>query len=64
LLAVNPNAGRVYAMTLNRTYYGRGNQLYRELWVWLLESELREAMTMPAFIRRMELNLSRYGKGR
>ena len=60
LLAVNPKAGRVYAMTLNRTYYGRGNQLYRELWAWLLEHELREAMTMPAFIRRLELNLSRY----
>ena len=62
LLAVNPNAGRVYSMTLNRTYYGRGNQLYRELWAWLLENELSEAMTMPAFIRRLELNLSRYGK--
>jgi len=64
LLAVNPEAGRVYAMTLNRTYFGRDNQLYRELWAWLLEGELREAMTMPAFIRRMELNLSRYRKGR
>ncbi|MDR3076589.1 MAG: beta-lactamase family protein [Synergistaceae bacterium] len=64
LLAVNPDEGRVYAATLNRTYYGRENQLYRELWAWLLERELREAMTMPAFIRRMELNLARYRKAK
>ena len=62
LLAVNPEKGRVYAMTQNRAYYGRDNQLYRELWAWLLEDELREAMTMPSFIRRLKLNLERYVK--
>jgi CubicO group peptidase (beta-lactamase class C family) len=60
LLAVNPSEGRVYAMTLNRTYYGRDNQLYRELWAWLLEPELLESMTMRGFTRRLALNLDRY----
>jgi CubicO group peptidase (beta-lactamase class C family) len=64
LLAVSPARGRVYAMTLNRTYYGRGNQLYRGLWALLLETELREAMTMGAFTRRLELNLERYCRAR
>ncbi|MDR1581507.1 MAG: beta-lactamase family protein [Synergistaceae bacterium] len=40
LLAVNPKKGRVYALCCNRTYYGRNNQLYRELWARMLASEL------------------------
>ena len=40
LLAVNPKKGRVYALCCNRTYYGRDNQLYRELWACMLASEL------------------------
>lgn len=63
LLVVNPRGGKVYAMTMNRSYYGRGNQLYRELWAWLLEPELREAMTMPAFMGRLGLNIKRYWRG-
>jgi CubicO group peptidase (beta-lactamase class C family) len=61
LLAVSPQKGKVYAITLNRAYYGRENQLYRELWAWLLEPELLEAMAMASFTRRLELNLNRYG---
>jgi CubicO group peptidase (beta-lactamase class C family) len=65
LLAVNPRKNRVYAITLNRAYYGRNNHLYRELWAWLLEPELLEAMNMRAFTARLELNLNRYrGKTR
>jgi CubicO group peptidase (beta-lactamase class C family) len=41
LLAVNPKKGRVYALCCNRTYYGRDNQLYRELWACMLAPELR-----------------------
>ena len=40
LLAVNPQKSRVYALCCNRTYYGRDNQLYRELWACMLASEL------------------------
>jgi CubicO group peptidase (beta-lactamase class C family) len=40
LLAVNPKKGRVYAICCNRAYYGRDNQLYRELWACMLASEL------------------------
>jgi CubicO group peptidase (beta-lactamase class C family) len=40
LLAVNPKKGRVYALCCNRTYYGRDNQLYRELWACMLAPEL------------------------
>ncbi|MDR3164542.1 MAG: beta-lactamase family protein [Synergistaceae bacterium] len=39
LLAVNPKKSRVYALCCNRTYYGRGNRLYRELWAYMLASE-------------------------
>jgi CubicO group peptidase (beta-lactamase class C family) len=40
LLAVNPKKGRVYALCCNRTYCGRDNQLYRELWACMLAAEL------------------------
>ncbi|MDR3279351.1 MAG: hypothetical protein LBT23_02460, partial [Synergistaceae bacterium] len=60
LLAVNPNGRRVYAITLNRTYYGRDNQIYRELWARLLEPEIRESLTMRSFINRLKLNIERY----
>jgi CubicO group peptidase (beta-lactamase class C family) len=40
LLAVNPRKSRVYALCCNRTYYGRDNRLYRELWACMLASEL------------------------
>ncbi|MDR1651982.1 MAG: beta-lactamase family protein [Synergistaceae bacterium] len=63
LVAVNPAKSRVYAVTMNRTYYGRQNQLYRELWARLLEGELREAMTMESFIARLKLNIDRYSEG-
>ena len=58
LLAVNPRNGAVYALTCNRTYYGRKNHLYRRLWVYLLERELADAMTLPAFMTRMDLDLT------
>ncbi|MDR1133868.1 MAG: beta-lactamase family protein [Synergistaceae bacterium] len=40
ILAVNPKKDKVYALCCNRAYYGRDNQLYRELWARVLASEL------------------------
>jgi CubicO group peptidase (beta-lactamase class C family) len=62
LLAVNPAKNRVYAVNLNRTYYGRGNHLYPQIWAWVLERELTEAMTMKSLVMRMDLNLERREK--
>jgi CubicO group peptidase (beta-lactamase class C family) len=60
LLAVNPRDNIVYALNTNRVMYGHDNQKYRALWVYLLEREIREVLTVDAFVRQIGDNAEKW----